>query len=395
MPWKTEYLRDQRWRFLKLWLSRKTSVVELCRRVKISRKTAYKWMARFKQEGRRGLHDRSRRPGLVHNRPDVRWLARLRQARLRHPSWGPKKLCVVLQREQGKSEVASVAAIGRWLRSWSLSERKPRRGARRGPLIARPHLTIATKPNEVWSVDYKGWFRTADGTRVDPLTVQDMASRFLVAFELLRDQTVKRTKAAFVQIFIRRGLPSVIRVDNGSPFGADGALGLTRLSVWWTKLGIRVEFITPGCPGENAAHEQMHGVYKSEEANPPARTLRAQKRRSSQWVRRYNEVRPHEGLAMRCPAQVYRKSTRKMPSKLPALIYPREWSSRLVRSNGMISLNGRGRFVGEAFEGERIGLKHTCLGWDAYFGKILIGTLSAKETTGIRAVRYRSRSKRA
>lgn len=352
-------------------------------------------MARFKQEGRCGLHDRSRRAGLVHNRPDARWLTRLRQARLRHPSWGPKKLRVVLQREQGKRGVPSVAAIGRWLRSWSLSERKHRRGARRGPLIERPHLTIATNPNDVWSVDYKGWFRTADGTRVDPLTVQDMASRLLVAPELLHAQTVERTKAAFVQIFIRHGLPSVIRVDNGCPFGADGALGLTRLSVWWIRLGIRVEFITPGCPGENAAHEQMHGVYKNEEANPPARTVRAQKRRSRQWMRRYNEVRPHEGLAMRCPAQVYRKSTRKMPTELPALIYPGEWSSRLVRGKGMISLNGRRRFVGEAFEGERIGLKHTPLGWDAYFGKMLIGTLAAKETTGIRAARYRNRSKRA
>ena len=393
MPWKTECLRDQRWRFLKLWLAGKTTVAGLCRRVGISRKTAYKWMARFEEEGRRGLRDQKRRAHVVHNRPEARWLARIRRARLRHPSWGPKKLHVVLRRAHGARGVPSVAAIGRWLRSWSLSQRKARRGARRGPLVDRPHLTDASRANDVWSVDFKGWFRTGDGTRVDPLTVRDMASRFLVALELLRNQAVDTTRASFGRIFTEYGLPAAIRVDNGCPFGADGALGLTRLSVWWIRLGVRVEFITPGCPGENAGHEQMHGIYKKEEANPPARTLRGQKRRSRQWVRLYNEVRPHESLAMLCPAHLYEKSARQMPRKLSPLRYPHGWLSRLVKGKGMISLHGRGRFVGEAFEGERVGLKCNPSGWEVYFGELLIGTLAASETTGIRATRYRNKSK--
>lgn len=394
MPWRTEYNHEQRWRFLKLWRAGKVAVAGLCRRFGISRKTAYKWMARFEQGGRRGLRDQSRRARYIHNRPGEPWLQRVRRSRLRHPTWGAKKLRAVLCQRYGVRGVPSVAAIGRWLQQWGLTQRRRRRGLRRGPLLERPHLTVASRPNEVWSVDFKGWFRTGDGTRIDPLTIRDMASRYLVAVELVADQTVEVTRAAFAETFKRCGLPHAIRVDNGSPFGADGALGLTRLSAWWVRLGIRVEFITPGCPGENGSHEQMHGVYKVEVASPPAQTRRAQKRRTQEWVLQYNEVRPHEALAMLCPAQVYKKSTRPMPATLPPLRYPSDWLSRLVRGQGMISLSGRGRFVGEAFEGERVGLKRTPSGWEVYFGHLLIGTLAAHETTGIHAVRYRNQSQR-
>ena len=392
MPWKTECSGAQRWRFLKRWRAGKTGLAELCRAVEISRKTAYKWIDRFELEGKRGLHDRSRRAHRVHNRPGRRWLERVRRVRVRHPTWGARKLQTVLRKRYGAQGVPSVAAIGRWLRQWRLTRSRLRRGLRRGPLIPRPHLSVAQHPNEVWSVDFKGWFRTGEGTRVDPLTIRDMASRCLLTVELLREQSVEATRPVFAQTFARCGLPDAIRVDNGCPFGADGALGLTRLSAWWIRLGIRVEFITPGCPGENGGHEQMHRVYKAEVANPPAPSLRAQKRRTRDWLRQYNELRPHEGLGMLCPAQVYKKSTHAMPAALPPLRYPRDWLSRLVKGKGMISLLGRGRFVGEAFEGERIGLKPNASGWDVHFGDLLIGTLPANETTGIRAVRYRNKS---
>lgn len=366
----------------------------LCRRFGISRKTAYKWIARFEQEGRRGLHDRSRQARRVHNRPARRCLQRVRRTRMQHPSWGARKLRTVLCRRYGARDVPSAAAIGRWLRQWRLTPRRRRRFARGGPLIERPHLTVASRPNQVWSVDFKGWFHTADRRRIHPLTICDMASRYLVAVELLADQSVEATRSAFARVFGQYGLPQAIRVDNGCPFGAEGALGLTRLSVWWIRLGIRVEFITPGSPGENGAHEQMHGIYKAEVANPPAPSVRAQKRRTAHWRREYNELRPHEGVAMRCPAEVYRPSARKMPARLAPLRYARDWLSRLVKGKGMISLHGRGRFIGEAFEGERIGLKRTPPGWEVYLGTMLIGTLAADETTGIHAVRYSAAKKR-
>lgn len=375
---------------MKSWRAGKMALAGLCRRIGISRKTAYKWIARYEQEGRRGLHDRSRRAKSVRNRPPRRWLERLRQLRLRHPTWGARKLHTLLGGRPGARGVPAVAAIGRWLRRWRLTRVSHRHGQRRGPLVARPHLTVAKRPNEVWSVDFKGWFRTGDGRRVDPLTIRDMCSCCLLAVELLPDESVGSTRAAFERTFRRHGLPAAIRVDNGCPFGADGALGLTRLSAWWIRLGIRVEFITPGCPGENGAHEQMHRIYKAEVATPPAPTVRAQRRRTKQWQQEYNTVRPHEALGMRCPAEIYRRSRRRLPARPPPLRYPRDWATRLVKGKGMIRLHGRGRFVGEAFEGQRIGLKRTPGGWSVYFGAYLIGTLRADETTGIHAVRYKT-----
>src|SRR5437879_149736 len=172
---------------------------------------------------------------------------------------------------------------------------------------------MAKSPNEVWTVDFKGWFRTGDGTRIEPLTVRDLASRYVLAIELMPQQNVQDSRKVFERIFARYGLPLVIRADNVSPFGSGGALGFTRLSAWWVKCGIRMEFITPGRPGENAAHEQFHGVYQREAVSPPAQTVRGQKQKTAACRRRYNEERPHESLGMRVPAEVYYRSRRRLP----------------------------------------------------------------------------------
>jgi len=268
--------------------------------------------------------------------------------------------------------------------------RRRRRRAVKGPVIARPELTVPQQPNEVWTADFKGAFHTGDGTRVEPLTVRDLASRYVLAIELLRQQNVRDSRLVFGWIFRKYGLPRVIRIDNGSPFGSTGALGLTRLSAWWVKLGIVVEFIKPGRPDQNGAHEQMHRVYKAETLQPPARSLRAQARRSEQWRLEYNRVRPHEALGMVVPAKRYRKSSRSLPVKLRPWRYPKGWKSRLVKSHGNIHFRGRGRFIGEAFEGERVGLRRSRAGvWEVYFGPHLVGELWDQETGGIRAVCYR------
>ncbi len=288
----------------------------------------------------------------------------------------------------------SESAISRWLKKWKLT-RKRHRLAHKGPVISRPPLTVARQANDVWTVDFKGWFRTGDGTRVEPLTVRDLASRYILAVDLLERQNILECRLSFERIFRQSGLPQVIRVDNGSPFGATGALGLTRLSAWWFKLGIQVEFIDPGHPEQNGAHEQLHRVYKQETLQPPARSLRAQRRRSEQWRQQYNVERPHEGLGMRVPARHYRKSPRAMPLKLRPWRYPSGWESRLVKGKGMISFRGRVRFVGEAFEGERVGLKWIRAGvWQVYFGTALIGELWDDEGGGIRAVWYRQGQRR-
>jgi len=396
MPWKINCYKEQRWGFIQEFLRNKTGLAEQCRRWAISRKTAYKWIERFKERGRFGLADRGRAAHRIHNRPSECWLRRIRRWRAKHPSWGAPKLRWALQRRFGSGDLPSESAISRWLKHWGLTRRR-RRGVHKGPVIDRPKLTLAQKPNDVWTVDFKGWFRTGDGVRVEPLTIRDLASRYILGIILFRQQNVQVCRGAFEKIFGQYGLPSVIRADNGAPFGSVGALGLTRLSAWWVKLGIKMEFIAPGHPEQNGAHEQLHRVYQQETLEPAAISLRAQKIRSERWRRHYNNERPHEGLEMRVPADVYRKSRRTLPRPLKPWPYPQGWESRLVKGKGMIDFYGRSRFIGEAFEGERVGLKRSRVGvWEVYFGSLRIGELWDRDgTSGIRAAWYRqgSRSK--
>lgn len=394
MPWKKSSDQEQRWRFVRLVLLAKMGLAELCRRSGISRKTAYKWVARFKENGRRGLRDQARSAHCLHNRPANKWLQRIRRCRSQHPSWGAPKIFWILKKRFGLRGLPSEAAISRWLKCWGLTRRRRVRGGK-GPAVLRPALTAARRPNDVWTVDFKGWFRTGDGTKVEPLTVRDLASRYILGFYLLPRQSVETARMALTGIFKKYGLPQVIRVDNGSPFGATGALGLTRLSAWWVKLGIKVEFIEPGHPEQNGAHEQMHRVYKAETLQPAAWSVRGQKGRSQHWCWEYNYQRPHEALRMGLPGDYYRKSRRKLPRRLWPWQYPKGWPSRRVKGKGMISLNGRHRFVGQAFETERLGLKRIQPGkWEVYFGPCLAGALHDVDAGGIRAVVYRKKRRR-
>jgi transposase InsO family protein len=394
MPWKNNSDKEQRWEFVQLAMQAKTCLAELCRRFGTSRKTAYKWIARFKENGRRGLRDQKRSADVIHNRPKKRWLDRIRRCKTQHPSWGAPKIHWLLKRRFGPKGLPSQTAIGRWLQQWGLTRRRRAR-VRKGVSVLRPALQEAEHPNDVWTVDFKGSFCTGDGVRVEPLTVRDLASRFILAFWLLACQNVKAARLVFEAIFREFGIPLVIRCDNGSPFGSTGALGLTRLSAWWLKLGIRVEFIEPGHPEQNGGHEQMHRVYKAENLNPPSASVRGQKRRTQQWRLEYNDQRPHEALGMKVPKDYYRKSRRRMAERLQPWKYPAGWESRLVKGKGMISLQGRSRFVGEAFEQERVGLKRVHPGkWEVYFGPWLAGELHDVDAGGIRAVVYKKKEKK-
>jgi transposase InsO family protein len=288
----------------------------------------------------------------------------------------------------GRSGAPSVATITRWLKRWGLSRGRVRR--RRGPTVKRPPLRRAKQCHDVWTVDFKGWFYTADGTRVEPLTVRDLRSRFGLRIALLRTQSMAQTQPEFASLFNRRGLPKCIRCDNGKPFGAGGHTGLTRLSAWWVKLGIVVDFIRPGRPSENGAHEQFHRVYKAEVAAKPARTLQEQQGQSDRWLRHYNERRPHEALKMKKPIQLFKRNKRRMRVAAGPWIYPAGWERRRVKRNGEIRFGGAARYVGEAFEGDDVGLKRLRAGkWRVYFGPILVGELREKETGSIRFARYK------
>jgi hypothetical protein len=255
-----------------------------------------------------------------------------------------------------------------------------------------PKRTIARAPNDVWTLDFKGWFRTGEGTRVEPLTVRDLKSRFLLAVRLLPNQSDGLTRRVLTGVFGRYGLPKVIRVDNGAPFGGKGPRGLSRLSVWWRRLGIQIEFGRPAHPQDNAAHEQMHGVYQSEVAACPAAHPAAQQRRSDRWRANYNQLRPHEALQLHPPAQHYRVSRRTLPKALPAWRYPASWTQRRVSPDGRLFWQGRQRFIGRAFGGEIIGLRPGQAGvWEVFLGTDLLGLFYQQDRSrSLRPVRLRA-----
>ena len=387
MPWKTSSLLETRQRFVRAALRGLKSVAQLCGEFGISQKTGFKWRNRFRTLGGPGLSDRSRRPRRSPGPTASRWLNEIGQTRQRRPRWGAKKIYAHLRGKHPRAHLPRVRTITKWLRrlGWVSSRRAT---ARRGPRLPRVPLTVPQRPNQVWTVDFKGWFCTRDGQRVDPLTVRDLFSRYLLGIRLLRHRH-EPVRQYFQHLFAGFGQPDIIRVDHGPPFAGDGALDLSRLSAWWLRLGIRVEFTGRARPQDNAAHEQMHRVYKAEAASPPAATPRGQQQRTTRFVDYYNHHRPHEALEQRVPAALYRKSRRRYRGRLPELRYPRTWPTRRVTDSGYVGWQGRLRAIGRAFGGQRVGFKPVRQGvHEVYFERHLIGLLVHTDPGGLRPARW-------
>lgn len=387
MPWKPTRKEEQRLDLVREMIADQTTVKELSRRFRVSRQTAYKWFKSYRSGGLSGLLDRSRRPRHLARQTSAIWLRRLRAWRERHPTWGGRKLRHELIVKFGRRGAPSISTITRRLKLWGLSRGRVRRRA--GPKVKRAPAQKAKRCHDVWTVDFKGWYYTGDGARVEPLTVRDLYSRYGLRIVLLRTQSIAETKAEFETLFKQHGVPGRIRCDNGKPFGAGAYSGLTRLSAWWVRLGIAVEFITPGRPSENGAHEQFHRVYKAEVAASPAQTVDEQQERSDRWLRQYNERRPHEALQMKKPVELFRKNARKTPRLEGTWKYPADWQRRRVKANGEIRFGGAHRYVGEAFQGEDVGLKRIgAAKWRVYFGPILVGELRENESGSIRLAKH-------
>jgi putative transposase len=310
MPWKETTIVGERQKLVKSVLRGEQSVTDWCRDYGISRKTAYKWLRRFNEGGPRALSDRSRRPRRVPLQMARKWIERMGRVRRRHRHWGPRKIQTCLVRQYGQAP--ATITIARWLRRLQLVAPRRRR-LRKACWLSVPPLTQALAPNQVWTVDFKGWFRTGDGQRIEPLTVRDLFSRYVLAIRLLPDQSWRPTQAVFTRLFRHYGLPQIIRTDNGGPFASTGPAGLSRLSAWWTALGIRVEFTRPGHPEDNGAHEQLHRLLKAETIQPAAFSRRGQQQRTAGWVKKYNRLRPHQALGQTVPKSWYRKSARRAP----------------------------------------------------------------------------------
>jgi putative transposase len=349
---------------------------EICQSFAISRTIGYKWLQRYAAEGVDGLRDRSRAP-LVHGRArEAEVVAVVLALRERYRHWGPKKLRVKLAELMPQTALPAASTIGEWLRKEGLTAVPKRR--RHCPPGSQP-FRAADHPNAVWSVDFKGWFRTSDGTRCDPLTISDAMSRYLLACQALERPDQAHVRRVFDATFCEFGLPLAIRSDNGTPFASTGAGGLSALSLWWIKLGIAPERIEPGKPQQNGRHERMHRTLKAETASPPAANLGAQQARFDRFRQAFNADRPHEALGFGTPASLYRPAPRAYPCALREPAYTADCAVRRVRSNGEIRWAGELIFVSEVLIGEPVAVEETDAGdWRVRFAGIELGFIDLK-----------------
>lgn len=376
MPWSETSAMEQRVQFIRDWLTHKYYVSELCAMYAVSRKTGYKWIERYLARGPDGLLERGHEAQVVHNKTSVDVEQALLALRVRHPSWGAKKLLHTLSLREPMLELPGRSTVCDILSRNGMVSKKPRRRAVGHP--GRPSSQIVL-PNDCWSADFKGHFRTGDGLYCYPLTVTDNYSRYLLGCQALPGTTHDDSKAVFTRLFKHYGLPRRLRTDNGVPFAAPTLGRLSRLSVWWIKLGVLPELIEPGQPQQNGRHERMHRTLKDETTKPPAASSRAQQRKFDIFVREFNEERPHEALDMNTPAQLYQASPRAMPDKLLQPEFPDRFEVRYVSANGGIRWHKQWVNVTSALVGEYVGLEEIDDGqWDVYFGPMKLGRLHDK-----------------
>jgi putative transposase len=363
---------DQRVVFIADWLRDNWTMTELAERYGISRKTAYKWVDRYTTDPAAGLVDRSRAPH-VHGRAmaaEVR--AAVLALRARHPRWGPKKLRAVLGERQPAQVWPAVSTLGDLLHREGLSV--PRRRIRSVVPRTQP-LAAAQAPNDVWAADFKGWFRTADGTRCDPLTMTDACSRFVLCCHIVAP-TARGVRPWFERTFRTYGLPRAMRTDNGPPFATTGAGQLSRLAVWWLKLGIQLDRIDRGHPEQNGRHERFHLTLQQDTTSPPAATPLQQQRRFDRMRRGFNTERPHEALGQQPPARLYVPSPRPYPTRLAEPWYDATHQVRRVKQTGQIKWQGEVIFVSESVCGELIGLAESERGdWIVRFMHVELGRI--------------------
>jgi transposase InsO family protein len=354
MPWRASSVVDERMRFVLEVERGEHSMSELCRIYGVSRETGYVWLRRYRARGWEALRDLGRAPFRHPNQTPEGIEQEILELRRAHMKWGPRKLKRVLEQQRPRQVWPAASTIGEMVAREGLVI--PRKRRRRVPPYTEPFAS-ADAPNRVWCADFKGWFRTGDGTRIDPLTISDAHSRYLLRCQAVEKTDTERVAAVFEAAFREYGMPETIRSDNGAPFASPALCGLSRLSVRWMKLGIRPERIEAGHPEQNGRHERMHRTLKQETAMPPQRDRRAQQRAFDRFRQEYNQLRPHEALAMQTPEQVYTPSPRQFPARVPEVEYPSTMQVRKVHERGEIAWRGhRHVFLTEVLIGEHVGL---------------------------------------
>jgi transposase InsO family protein len=345
---------EERARFVLEYESGEFNLAELCRHYGIARKTGYKWVERFAEDKLAGLQDLRRAPRRHPNQTPREMEEQVLELRQAHMRWGPRKLRRYLQERRPGRVWPAASTIGELLQREGLVT--PRKRRRRTPPYTQP-FAAADGPNRVWCADFKGWFRTQDGERIDPLTITDAHSRYLLRCQAVEKTDTARVQAIFEAAFRECGMPQAIRTDNGAPFASRAIAGVSRLAVWLMKLEIVPERIQAGHPEQNGRHERMHRTLKEETATPPTANRRAQQRAFDRFRQEYNEERPHEALHQRTPGAVYVASPRAYPERLAEPEYDSGLEVRRVYPHGQFFWQGHDVFLTKALAGERIGLE--------------------------------------
>ena len=358
MAWHASSPMDERMVFIAACLRKEAPFGQVCLRHGISRKTGYKWLRRYEAEGASGLGAVSSARHTQGHAVAPAVAERLIALRSTRPSWGPRKLLARLAMDDAASGFATdwpaASTVGDLLRRASLTRACPRRPAAAG---SKPALVEPDAPNQSWAIDFKGWFRTGDGVRCEPLTVTDGFSRYVITCKAMPQITAACVRPELIAAFCRHGMPRALRSDNGNPFAsAVGLAGLTQLSVWLLTLGIWPDRIDPGRPDQNGRHERMHRVLHEDAARPPSATIAAQQQRLDAWRADYNSYRPHEALGQLCPAALYTPSPRVYPERVADWDYPADHHVRQVSSKGYIRWRDSAVYLTEALCGERVAL---------------------------------------
>jgi transposase InsO family protein len=342
---------DEKLRFVFEYEREEESMKALCARFGISRETGYFWLRRYRQSGLAGLVEVNRAPGRHPNQTASGIEAAVLELRQAHMTWGPRKLKRILERKQPDRGWPAASTMGEIVkRAGLVVERRKRR---RTEPYTEP-LAHAVESNRVWCADFKGWFKSGDGTRIDPLTISDACSRYLLRSQAVEKADTERVRAIFEAAFREYGLPWAMRTDNGPPFASSAVGGLSRLAVWWIKLGIVPERIEAGHPEQNGRHERMHRTLKLDLRR--AEDWRGQQRELDRFRHDYNQVRPHEALGMQTPASVYELSPRPYPEQLPEVDYPDTMLVRTVKAHGHFRWKKHDVFLSEVLWGEPVGL---------------------------------------
>ena len=354
MPWKEICAMDQKMELIRLWKSDRYSISELSALFDVSRKTAYKWIRRYETAGPSGLKKRSTAPRRHPNSTAREIVAKVIAIKLRHRDWGPGKVLAWLSEHDREEKWPVVSTMSDILKKAGLV--KTRRRRHKTPPYTDP-FTNCNWPNSVWSADFKGQFRMGNKELCYPLTITDSYSRYILLCKGLNHPNYRDTRKYFELVFKQYGLPEAIRTDNGAPFASVGTYGLSKLSAWFIRLGIRPERIEPGHPEQNGRHERMHRSLKEVTATPPKNNMQAQQAAFDEFVYEYNFERPHGALNQRNPAAIYQKSEVNHPRRIPKITYSFDMLRRKVSRNGEISWKKKNIFISKALTGEHIALR--------------------------------------